>query len=143
MFAAEEYLAYLKFENKNHLNCIVTLEQSENSYQEYFKRLLLRRLFLFDDFTNREIEVLMRRSGVTHPHQSIEEIAIAFNVTKERVRQINAKALHKMRYPGKRNSFLCTFTTKEDFKKATELAYIDHSPIVETLQDYILLFDKI
>ncbi len=143
MFAAEEYLAYIKSENKNSLNCIVTLEQSENNYQEYFKRLLLRRLFLFDDFTDRENEVLLRRLGVTHPPQSIEEIAFAFNVTRERIRQINAKALHKMRYPGKRNSFLCTFTTKEDLEKATELAKLDNAHISETLQDYILLFEKI
>ena len=69
---------------------VVTLENSENNPQEYFKRLLLRRIYAATDFTEREAEVLLRRWGVMAAPQSVEEIGREFGVTRERIRQIKA-----------------------------------------------------
>ena len=48
----------------------------------------------------REAEVLRLRFGIgkSHPH-TLEEVGNIFNVTRERVRQIEAKALKKLRHP--------------------------------------------
>jgi RNA polymerase primary sigma factor len=50
--------------------------------------------------TEREQEVLTLRFGLARrllPH--LEEVGRKFNVTRERIRQIEAKALRKMRHP--------------------------------------------
>ena len=50
--------------------------------------------------TPREERVLSMRFGLTdgHPH-TLEEVGKEFNVTRERIRQIEAKALRKLRHP--------------------------------------------
>ena len=50
--------------------------------------------------TPREERVLSMRFGLTdgHPHP-LEEVGKEFNVTRERIRQIEAKALRKLRHP--------------------------------------------
>jgi RNA polymerase primary sigma factor len=48
----------------------------------------------------REQEVLQLRFGLgNRPPQTLEEIGNKFNTTRERVRQIEAKALRKLRHP--------------------------------------------
>lgn len=141
MLTIEEYKAYIATENKSCLESTVTLAESENNHQEYFNRLLLRRMYLMDDFTEREKDVLLRLAGIVQPPENIRTIAIAFGVTREYVRLIVAKALHKMRFPTKARHFLRTFTTKRDFEKATELATAENPSIASMLQDYIRLFD--
>lgn len=50
--------------------------------------------------SNREKEVIRLRFGLTDGHQrTLEEVGSVFNVTRERVRQIEAKALRKLRHP--------------------------------------------
>ncbi|MBN1873731.1 MAG: sigma-70 family RNA polymerase sigma factor, partial [Anaerolineae bacterium] len=50
----------------------------------------------------REREVLEMRFGLKdgRPH-TLEEVGQAFNVTRERIRQIESKALRKLRHPGR------------------------------------------
>ena len=52
--------------------------------------------------TPREERVLSMRFGLTdgHPH-TLEEVGKEFNVTRERIRQIEAKALRKLRHPSR------------------------------------------
>ncbi|MCL2024123.1 MAG: RNA polymerase sigma factor RpoD, partial [Oscillospiraceae bacterium] len=50
--------------------------------------------------TPREAKVLAMRFGLTDgtPH-TLEEVGLEFAVTRERIRQIEAKALRKLRHP--------------------------------------------
>ncbi|MCL2508064.1 MAG: RNA polymerase sigma factor RpoD [Oscillospiraceae bacterium] len=52
--------------------------------------------------TSREEKVLALRFGLEdgHPH-TLEEVGREFNVTRERIRQIEAKALRKLRHPSR------------------------------------------
>jgi RNA polymerase primary sigma factor len=52
--------------------------------------------------TTREEKVLAMRFGLEggHPH-TLEEVGREFNVTRERIRQIEAKALRKLRHPSR------------------------------------------
>lgn len=50
--------------------------------------------------TERERKVLMQRFGLNDGKpKTLEEVGVEFNVTRERIRQIEAKALRKMRHP--------------------------------------------
>lgn len=50
--------------------------------------------------TERERVVLIQRFGLMDGKpKTLEEVGVAFNVTRERIRQIEAKALRKMRHP--------------------------------------------
>lgn len=52
--------------------------------------------------TDREAQVLRLRFGLEggHPH-TLEEVGTEFDVTRERIRQIEAKALRKLRHPSR------------------------------------------
>jgi RNA polymerase sigma factor (sigma-70 family) len=55
-----------------------------------------------DSLTPREAKVLRLRFGIDIDRDhTLEEIASMFNVTRERARQIEAKALRKMRHPSR------------------------------------------
>ncbi len=58
---------------------------------------------VLDSLAEREREVLRYRFGLNGgvPH-TLEEVGVMFNVTRERVRQIEAKALSKLRHPTRR-----------------------------------------
>ncbi len=52
--------------------------------------------------TPREAKVLTLRFGLDDGHpKTLEEVGAEFNVTRERIRQIEAKALRKLRHPGR------------------------------------------
>ncbi|MBQ3801690.1 MAG: RNA polymerase sigma factor RpoD, partial [Treponema sp.] len=49
---------------------------------------------------NREHEVINMRFGLDHGYSlTLEEVGLYFNVTRERIRQIEAKALRRLRHP--------------------------------------------
>lgn len=55
---------------------------------------------VLDTLTDRERKVLIRRFGLSDGKpKTLEEVGLEFNVTRERIRQIEAKALRKMRHP--------------------------------------------
>src|ERR1700747_817196 len=57
---------------------------------------------VLDTLTPRERRVLQLRFGLIDGHQrTLEEVGKRFGVTRERVRQIEAKALRKLRHPSR------------------------------------------
>ena len=65
---------------------------------------------VLDTLTPREVMILRLRYGLEDDHYyTLEEVGQRFNVTRERIRQIEAKALRKVRQPsrsGKLKDFL-------------------------------------
>jgi len=57
---------------------------------------------MLGELTDREKEVIRLRFGIEdgHPH-TLEEVGRRFGVTRERIRQIEAKALRKLRHPSR------------------------------------------
>lgn len=82
------------------------LETGEISPEDRAIRESLRQdlLQLLGDLTDREQAVISLRFGLTtdHPY-SLAEIGQALDLSRERVRQIEAKALQKLRLPKRRN----------------------------------------
>ncbi|MDG4552755.1 MAG: sigma-70 family RNA polymerase sigma factor [Candidatus Competibacter sp.] len=57
---------------------------------------------LLDDLKPREAEIIRRRFGIDLPsEQTLEEIGQQFDVTRERIRQIEAKALKRLAHPSR------------------------------------------
>lgn len=57
---------------------------------------------VLDTLTEREAKVLRLRFGLDDGHpRTLEEVGKEFNVTRERIRQIEAKALRKLRHPSR------------------------------------------
>jgi RNA polymerase primary sigma factor len=57
---------------------------------------------VLNQLTEREQKVLRMRFGLDDGHErTLEEVGKEFNVTRERIRQIEAKALRKLRHPSK------------------------------------------
>ena len=57
---------------------------------------------LLDDLKERERQVIVLRFGLEDGHpRTLEEVGREFNVTRERIRQIEAKALRKLRHPSR------------------------------------------
>ncbi len=95
-------------EEDSKLSNFVEDKRSENpidfTYRQELKEVL--NSVLSDVLTDREEEVVRRRYGVgTDKHgtplrsQTLEEVGTYFGVTRERIRQIEAKALRKLRHP--------------------------------------------
>ena len=64
---------------------------------------------MLDGLTPREAKVLRMRFGIKmNTDHTLEEVGKQFDVTRERIRQIEAKALRKLRHPS-RSEKLSTF----------------------------------
>jgi RNA polymerase nonessential primary-like sigma factor len=83
------------------------LETEEVTPEETLMRESLRRdlLQLLADLTDRERDVIQMRFGLASDGQpySLADIGRALDLSRERVRQIEAKALQKLRQPKRRN----------------------------------------
>ena len=65
---------------------------------------MIKKLFkiYFKTLTPREEKVLRLRFGLEDGRpRTLEEVGKEFNVTRERIRQIEAKALRKLRHPSR------------------------------------------
>ena len=63
---------------------------------------MLKEKIIDDILTEREHEVLEQRFGLKDCYsRALEEVGRQFQVTRERIRQIEAKALRKMRHPSR------------------------------------------
>ncbi|HEX7365043.1 MAG TPA: RNA polymerase sigma factor RpoD [Dehalococcoidia bacterium] len=76
-----------------------TLPPAEVASRELLKAQLTKVLF---ELTDRERRVLLLRFGLEDDRpRTLEEVGKEFNVTRERIRQIEAKALRKLRHPSR------------------------------------------
>lgn len=74
-------------------------EPTENAYAIMLKEQLLS---VIDSLTPREQKVIRLRYGIDDAKpRTLEEVGREFKVTRERIRQIEAKALRKMRNPNR------------------------------------------
>ena len=79
---------------------------SENPFEVTEGHLLKERLRdILETLTDRERQVVDFRFGLTDGYsRTLEEVGRLFNVTRERIRQIEAKALRKLRHPSRMKS---------------------------------------
>ena len=79
---------------------------SENPFEVTEGHLLKERLReILNTLTDRERQVVDFRFGLTDGYsRTLEEVGSLFNVTRERIRQIEAKALRKLRHPSRMKS---------------------------------------
>lgn len=79
-------------------------DDSAQSPLEAASQSLLREqlLSVIETLTPREQKVIRMRYGLDNSHaRTLEEVGKEFNVTRERIRQIEAKALRKLRHPNR------------------------------------------
>ena len=70
--------------------------------EENIEAVMLREQIyaILDDLKDREKQVIMRRFGLGDNHpRTLEEVGREFDVSRERIRQIEAKAIRKLRNP--------------------------------------------
>ena len=90
-------------EEDSHLGDFIPDEDaSEPSEAASFSLLKEQLMEVLDTLTPREKKVLELRFGIVDGRTStLEEVGKEFNVTRERIRQIEAKALRKLRHPSR------------------------------------------
>ncbi len=90
-------------EDDSHLGDFITDEEAE-SPEESASFVLLREHMdgILNTLTEREAKVLRLRFGLDDGRpRTLEEVGQEFGVTRERIRQIEAKALRKLRHPSR------------------------------------------
>lgn len=90
-------------EEESHLGDFLADEHVEVPMEAATNSLLKEQLEeVLDTLTNREQQVICLRFGLYDGHaRTLEEVGKDFNVTRERIRQIEAKALRKLRHPSR------------------------------------------
>ena len=90
-------------EEDSHLGDFIPDEvASEPSEAASFSLLKEQLMEVLDTLTPREKKVLELRFGIVDGRtRTLEEVGKEFNVTRERIRQIEAKALRKLRHPSR------------------------------------------
>lgn len=90
-------------EEDSHLSDFIEDEQSTAPTDSVSVTMLKEQLLgVLDTLTPREEKVLRLRYGLDDGRpRTLEEVGKEFNVTRERIRQIEAKALRKLRHPSR------------------------------------------
>ncbi|MCL2082395.1 MAG: RNA polymerase sigma factor RpoD [Oscillospiraceae bacterium] len=90
-------------EEDSHLSDFIPDEDASEPAEAASFALLKEQLFdVMSSLTSREAKVLRLRFGMEDGRaRTLEEVGRVFNVTRERIRQIEAKALRKLRHPSR------------------------------------------
>lgn len=93
-------------EDDSHLGDFIEDEVIENPVEYTTSTVLKEQLNeVLDTLTDREANVLRLRFGLDDGKmRTLEDVGKVFDVTRERIRQIEAKAIRKLRHPSRRNS---------------------------------------
>lgn len=79
-----------------------TVVSDDDAYVSlYYKQLKEDVSEALNTLTPREAKVIQLRYGFSGSEMTLEEVGKVFNVTRERIRQIEAKALRKLRHPSR------------------------------------------
>lgn len=90
-------------EEDSHLGDFIEDEKTTTPSESFTFTMLKEQLLnVLDTLTPREEKVLRLRYGIDDGKpRTLEEVGREFNVTRERIRQIEAKALRKLRHPSR------------------------------------------
>jgi RNA polymerase primary sigma factor len=87
----------------SYLGDFIPDETQPSPYDATSKRLLKENIEeVLASLSDREARVLKMRFGLGYKPMTLEEVGKKFGVTRERIRQIEAKALRKLKHPSKR-----------------------------------------
>lgn len=91
-------------DNDSYLGDFIADETQTSPYDATSKRLLKENIEeVLSSLSDREAKVLKMRFGLNGARpMTLEEVGKKFGVTRERIRQIEAKALRKLKHPSKR-----------------------------------------
>ena len=92
-------------EDDSHLGDFIENDENDNPDEEIARVILREQLNeVLDTLAPREAQVLRLRFGMIDGKQhTLEEVGREFNVTRERVRQIESKALRRLKSPSRAN----------------------------------------
>jgi RNA polymerase primary sigma factor len=78
-------------------------DPSDTPYEVEIKSMFRRHLAkVMEDMEERQVDVIMRRHGLSDDSaETLEEIGQAYGVTRERIRQIEAKAMTRLAHPSR------------------------------------------
>lgn len=87
----------------SYLGDFIPDESQPSPYDATSRRLLKENIDeVLSSLSDREAKVLKMRFGLGYKPMTLEEVGKKFGVTRERIRQIEAKALRKLKHPSKR-----------------------------------------
>ena len=91
-------------DDDSYLGDFIADESQTSPYDATSRRLLKENIAeVLKTLSDREAKVLGMRFGLNNAHpMTLEEVGQKFGVTRERIRQIEAKALRKLKHPSKR-----------------------------------------
>ena len=91
-------------DDDSYLGDFIADDTQTSPYDATSKRLLKENIEeVLSALTDREAKVLKMRFGLNGARpMTLEEVGQKFGVTRERIRQIEAKALRKLKHPSKR-----------------------------------------
>jgi RNA polymerase primary sigma factor len=100
-------------DEEDSLGDLIPDEHAPSPTKEAYKQFMMEELEkALNQLSPRERDILILRYGIKDGHpRTLKEVAGEFNITRERVRQIEIKALDKLKHP----------TRKEELKKFRQL----------------------